>query len=368
MTSDYKKLKCYIVLDPTNNSYVDLASRSVFIVLDPGETISILYQNTQQASQMGSINVVKTACPTDTQDVFNFVTSILPGTFSLTDGATWSSGPLAPGNYTLTEIAQAGWDLASIIIDDPTNNSRVDLATRSVFIALDPGETISILYQNSQQVSDLGSFSVTKVSCPVGSSEVFSFVTSAPGGSFSLTDGSSWSSGMIAPGVYTVTELVPPGWGITNILLNDPSGTSIVDLSTGTATIHLQAGTHVSIVYQDVQVPSLGGLISVVKVTCPTGASTEFSFVSSVSEGVFSLGDGEVWSSGELVPGRYFVTEVLQAGWVISDIVVVDPSGTSNVDLSTGTAFINLQAGTHVTILYQNTEQIPCVVERPCEC
>ncbi|MDR0493367.1 MAG: hypothetical protein LBH74_07010 [Nitrososphaerota archaeon] len=70
------------------------------------------------------------------------------------------------------------------------------------------------------------------------------------------------------------------------------------------------------------------------------------------------MGDGEVWSSGELVPGRYFVTEVLQAGWVISDIVVVDPSGTSTFDLSTGTAFINLQAGTHVTILYQNTEQL----------
>ncbi|MDR0493514.1 MAG: hypothetical protein LBH74_07760, partial [Nitrososphaerota archaeon] len=79
---------------------------------------------------MGSINVVKTTCPTDASNVFNFVTSIPPGTFSLTDGTTWNSGPLTPGNYTLTEIAQSGWDLANIIIIDPTNNSRVDLASR----------------------------------------------------------------------------------------------------------------------------------------------------------------------------------------------------------------------------------------------
>ncbi|MDR0492401.1 MAG: hypothetical protein LBH74_02000, partial [Nitrososphaerota archaeon] len=362
-----------IINDPTNNSRVDLATRTVFIALDPGETITILYQNTKQTPQTGSISVVKTTCPTEASAVFNFVTSISPGTFSLTDGTTWNSGPLAPGNYTLTEIAQAGWDLANIIINDPTNNSRVDLASRTVFIALDPGETITILYQNTQQTPDQGSFSITKVTCPVDSFDMFRFVTSAPGGSFSLTDGQSWSSGMLPPGTYTVTELVPPGWEITNILLDDPSGASSVDLSTGTATITLQAGTHVSIVYQDAQTPPQGGLISVVKAACPTDTSAQFTFVSSASEGTFSLGNGEVWNSGELAPGRYLVTEVLQVGWVISDIVVVDPSGTSTADLSTGTATINLQAGTHVTIIYQNTEQTrpDCCNQcnkDPCQC
>jgi hypothetical protein len=219
----------------------------------------------------------------------------------------------------------------------------------------------------------MGSFSVTKVSCPVGSFDSFSFVTSAPGGSFSLTDGQSWNSGMLPPGTYTVTELVPPGWEIANILLDDPSGTSTVDLATGTAIINLQAGTHVSIVYQDAQAPPQGGMISVVKATCPTDTTTAFSFVSSASEGSFSLGNGEVWNSGELAPGRYLVTEIMQPGWVITDIVVVDPSGTSTSDLSTGTAFINLQAGTHVTILYQNTEQThpDCCNQcnkNPCQC
>ena len=361
-----------IINDPTHNSYMDLATRTVFIAIDPGETITILYQNTKQQPQPGTITVVKTTCPTDASDVFNFVTSIPPGTFSLANADTWQSGPLAPGNYTLTEIAQADWDLTNIIISDPTGNSRVDLASRTAFIVLDPGETITILYQNTKQTPDYGSFSVTKVSCPGGSFESFRFVTSAPGGSFSLTDGSSWSSGMLPPGTYTVTELVPPGWEIANILLNDPSGTSTVDLSTGTAIINLQAETHVSIVYQDAQSPPLGGLISVVKVACPIDTTTQFSFVSSASEGVFSLGNGEVWNSGELSPGRYLVTEILQSGWVLSDIVIADPSGTSTFDLSTGTATINLQAGTHVTVIYQNTEQPHpdcCNCNKdPCQC
>jgi uncharacterized repeat protein (TIGR02543 family) len=361
-----------IINDPTHNSYVDLATCTVFIAIDPGETITILYQNTKQQPQPGTITVVKTTCPTDASDVFNFVTSIPPGTFSLANADTWQSGPIAPGNYTLTEIAQADWDLTNIIISDPTGNSRVDLASRTAFIVLDPGETITILYQNTKQTPDYGSFSVTKVSCPGGSFESFRFVTSAPGGSFSLTDGSSWSSGMLPPGTYTVTELVPPGWEIANILLNDPSGTSTVDLSTGTAIINLQAETHVSIVYQDAQSPSLGGLISVVKVACPIDTTTQFSFVSSASEGVFSLGNGEVWNSGELSPGRYLVTEILQSGWVLSDIVIADPSGTSTSDLSTGTATINLQAGTHVTVIYQNTEQPHpdcCNCNKdPCQC
>jgi len=374
-----------IIIVGTTNYTANPQTGTTTLTLEPNQHITIIYQNTKQQPQPGTITVVKTTCPTDASEVFSFVTSISPGIFSLTDADTWQSGPLTPGNYTLTEIAQSGWDLTNIIIIDPTNNSRIDLASRTAFIVLDPGETITILYQNTKQAPDYGSFSVTKVSCPVDLSESFSFVTSAPAGSFNLTDGSSWSSGMLPPGTYTVTELVPSGWELTNILLNDPSGISTVDLATGTATINLQSGTHISIVYQDVQTPPTGGLISVVKVACPTDTCAEFTFVSSAADVSFSLSNGEVWTSGELAPGRYLVTEIMQSGWAIADIVIADPSGTSTADLSTGTATINLQAGTHITIIYQNTEQPcpdccnckqdlcqcnPCSVchQKPCQC
>ncbi|MCL2360105.1 MAG: hypothetical protein FWC74_10220 [Candidatus Bathyarchaeota archaeon] len=60
----------------------------------------------------------------------------------------------------------------------------------------------------------------------------------------------------------------------------------------------------------------------------------------------------------------------MQARWTIADIVVVDPSSTSTADLSTGTTTINLQANTHITIIYQNTEQphLDCCHKNPCQC
>ncbi|MDR0492579.1 MAG: hypothetical protein LBH74_02930, partial [Nitrososphaerota archaeon] len=179
----------------------------------------------------GTISVTKLTNPPSASIPFSFITSAPPGTFSLTDGTTWQSGPLTPGNYTLTEIAQAGWDLSNIIINDPTNNSRVDLASRTVFIALDPGETITILYQNTQHSPQMGSINVVKTTCPTDASNVFNFVTSISPGTFSLTDGATWQSGPLTPGNYTLTEIAQSGWDLANIIIIDPTNNSRVDLA-----------------------------------------------------------------------------------------------------------------------------------------
>jgi uncharacterized repeat protein (TIGR02543 family) len=354
----------------TSNYIVDLNTGTVTFTLEADQHIFLTYLNVERSvPEFGSFTVGKLTIPSGSSTVFNFVTSAPAETFSLTDGAIWNSGNLPPGNYTVTELVPPGWDLANIIISDPDGGSRVDLATGTVFIDLDPGETITIFYQNTQQAPLMGSFSVSKVTCPVGSSEVFSFVTSAPGGAFTLTDGAMWSSGLLVPGTYVVTELAQAGWDLTNILVNDPTGASFVDLATGTITINLQAGNHVSIVYQNTQTPPQPGSISVIKTACPPGSSAVFTYVTSTSEGTFNLSDREVWNSGAIAPGRYLITEILQTGWMIDDIIVVDPLGTSTVDLATGTATINLQAGSHVTIIFQNTQQPqPGCGKNPCEC
>ncbi|MCL2475475.1 MAG: hypothetical protein FWE73_00005, partial [Candidatus Bathyarchaeota archaeon] len=133
----------------------------------------IVTANWRAAPPEGSFSVTKLTNPSSASTAFNFVTSAPPGSFSLTDGTTWNSGNLAPGSYTVTEIAQAGWDLTNIIINDPTNNSYVDLATRTVFINLDQGETISILYQNTEQAPQTGSITVLKTTCPTDTANSF---------------------------------------------------------------------------------------------------------------------------------------------------------------------------------------------------
>ncbi|MCL2359353.1 MAG: hypothetical protein FWD10_06180, partial [Candidatus Bathyarchaeota archaeon] len=172
-----------ILVQGASNYTINLATATLTLHLN-SEDVLVTFLNSEQLSpQLGSITVLKAACPTDTQTTFSYVTSAPEGVFSLINGGIWNSGPLAPGNYTVTELAQPGWDLTNIIIvNDSGSGSRVDLASGTVFVDLGLGESVTVLYQNTQQAPDLGSFSVTKVACPVGSSESFRFVTSASGG------------------------------------------------------------------------------------------------------------------------------------------------------------------------------------------
>jgi hypothetical protein len=54
----------------------------------------------------------------------------------------------------------------------------------------------------------------------------------------------------VVPGIYTVTETpIPPLWKLANILIGDPSGGSLLDLSTATATLDVTAGETVTVTF-----------------------------------------------------------------------------------------------------------------------
>src|SRR5262249_60054381 len=66
---------------------------------------------------------------------------------------------------------------------------------------------------------------------------------------FSLTDASAPNDQELAPGTYSVSELVPAGWSRTGLVITDPNGNSF---SAGdTATISLEAGETVTITSTD---------------------------------------------------------------------------------------------------------------------
>ncbi|HPM83234.1 MAG TPA: PKD domain-containing protein, partial [Candidatus Anammoximicrobium sp.] len=111
----------------------------------------------------GRIRVVKDAQPDDAQD-FVFVSPEL-GNFVLDDDSdpTRSNSRifsnLAPGIYTVKEPLVAGWNLASIVIDDPDGDGAVDLSARTATIDLDPGENITVTFtnlKNQPPVADAG--------------------------------------------------------------------------------------------------------------------------------------------------------------------------------------------------------------------
>jgi hypothetical protein len=60
---------------------------------------------------------------------------------------------LSPGIHAVTETVPAGWQLLSIVCDDPDGGTTVDLAAAEVMIDLDLGEAITCTFRNADEAS-----------------------------------------------------------------------------------------------------------------------------------------------------------------------------------------------------------------------
>jgi len=71
--------------------------------------------------------------------------------FSLTDGANpWDSGRLKSGNYYIDEVPVSGWPPPNVEIRDPDGESGWDETEGKYLIDLDPGETIIVIFTNTE--------------------------------------------------------------------------------------------------------------------------------------------------------------------------------------------------------------------------
>ncbi|WP_197699786.1 ice-binding family protein [Candidatus Promineifilum breve] len=83
---------------------------------------------------------------------------------------------------------------------------------------------------------------------PDGSAAQFAFTSQY--GPFTLGDGGSNDSGNQTPGIYNITQTVPPGWNLTSIVCTSLNGsTTTVDLPNGTVEVDLVAGDTVTCVF-----------------------------------------------------------------------------------------------------------------------
>ena len=125
--------------------------------------------------------------PNDPQD-FTFTRSF-DSNFSLDDDADPTlpntvTFNLAPGNYSVTELAQAGWDLTSLVITGDDGDSTKSGSTAN--LVLDPGENITVTYTNAKTNTVRGSIRIVKDTVPNGPQD-FTFTRSF-GNNFSLDD------------------------------------------------------------------------------------------------------------------------------------------------------------------------------------
>jgi hypothetical protein len=338
------KLTNLVCVDPTTNTTVNIATRTAEIDLASGETVTCTFTNTLAR---GNIVVVKQTNPDGSAQLFTFDTSYGPD-FSLSDGQSNDSGALLPGSYSVAEIVPAGWDLTSATCDDGSAPANIGLGA---------GETVTCTFTNTQR----GRIIVVKQTIPDGSAQLFTFDTSY-GPDFSLSDGQSNDSGTLAPGTYSVAEIVPSGWDLTSATCDDGSAP---------ASIGLGAGETVRCTFTNTQ----RATIRIIKDTIPNGPQ-DFGFTATESTDTpipdFALDDDadptlpNSRDFSDLKPGDYTVTETTVAGWDLTGMGCASTNGNSsvNVSLATATATISLGAGDLVTCSFRNTERGHIIVDK----
>ncbi len=283
--------------DPTGDSTGTPAKGVATFNVEPGEAVRCVFTNVQR----GRILVDKVTQPAGSAQSFNFALTPPSGpvvNFALTDAAApFDSGPVVPGTYAVAETPVGGWRTTS------TCTSSLGGTENPAAISLQPGETVTCVFTNVQ----LGTVIINKVTDPAGSTQSFPFVTTVPGGNFSLTGAAPNNSrtvGNVAPGTYSVTESVPAGWALTDSSCSDGSPVNAIVLGPGetvTCTFFNQQRA----------------IIVVEKQTLPDGDDTTFTFSGDL-EG--TIGDGQRITR-TVVPLRpYSVSELVPEGWVLTSI------------------------------------------------
>ncbi len=228
----------------------DAGDTTVQAVIAAGETVTCVFTNTQR----GTIIVDKVTDPSGSPQLFTFDPS-WGADFQLADATTpHDSGFLTPGTYSVSETVPAGWDLTSTVC-----TSSIEGTEAADEIDLDPGETVTCVFTNTQR----GTIIVEKQTNPADSPQTFTFTGDAAG---SIADNGQIVVGNLVPGTYTSTEAVTPDWVLDSIVCDDgqsqnPSSGSLVDRK---ATFKLDAGETVKCTFTN-----LFAKLSVVKSASP---------------------------------------------------------------------------------------------------
>ena len=121
------------------SSSCDDGSSPGSISLQAGETVKCTFNNAQN----GQV-IVKKVMVGGT-DSFSY-TGTPSGAIAVNNGTI--SQAVAPGQYTSTEAAKAGWDLTALSCDDA--NSTGSLANRQATFNVEAGETVTCTFTNTQ--------------------------------------------------------------------------------------------------------------------------------------------------------------------------------------------------------------------------
>ena len=112
---------------------------------DPADEIRGQIGTPPAGAGTGTIVIAKETDPAGGTG-FGFTESITPGSFTLDDGGTRTFSNVAPGTYTVSENAMAGYSLSDLSCDDA--NSTGDPFARTATVRLEAGEVVTCTFRN----------------------------------------------------------------------------------------------------------------------------------------------------------------------------------------------------------------------------
>jgi uncharacterized repeat protein (TIGR01451 family) len=232
-----------------------------------------------------------------------------------------------PGSYTISEEQQAGWQQ----VDPPNNgNYTVDIQ--------DGDEEGPFNFMNEREATIRVCKVDDKTDQPISGWEIN---LNGPENKSRVTNENGCLTFQITtPGNYTITETLPPGW--QQIFPIDPPYFSVPEVTPGENygpyTFRNRTDTGITIIKQ--ANPEDG---------------TDFQFTSQFDPDGFTLDDAAIDDGDAFIntvvyttvlPGAYWITETVPAGWLLADVDCSDDDSTFD--------------GTRLTINLSPTENLSC--------
>lgn len=242
---------------------------------------------------------------------FTATGGLSPATFSLDDTGTQPFTTVLPGSYTVVENDPSPYALTGLscgTVSGSGTSATTSTGTRTVSIVIGSGGggTVDCTYTNTLQQ---GKIKIVKNT--TGGDGTFNFnIGGATSTSASVTTsgGTASTTITVAPGTYSVSEVVPSGWALMSSSCD--SGTP------GNFTV--SPGNTVTCTFSDTKL----GKIILVKNT--TGGDSTFNFTTTGGDGLPA--NPSVTTSGgtgsstfvNITPGTYSISETVPAGWSLA--------------------------------------------------
>ena len=248
--SDYRIVEDAIPSGWTLNRIV--CSYTDIFVSPPAVTSVVIYQNGAYTgndflippASLGNVAIAPASCVitnatsgvkivkagTGAPTTFDFTANGTPVSVAL--GGSSSVIAFTPGtDVTIVELAEAatpGWNLTGLDCDDPANATP---SGGSITVKTVAASVITCTFTNTQN----GRISIDKAGLPGDSAQAFGFSIAGPTTTPNLTGltipGAAVSTGDLAPGTYTITELAPPvdaDWSLVDIVCDNEANQDLV--------------------------------------------------------------------------------------------------------------------------------------------